>query len=351
MHNIWFAEGLSSQRDIIHGVKQFARKNNSDIVVFASHHAARHEILAAADYAFIEPQQSEKKLAFILKTIQDYNIHTLHAGRHGLWFEQHRTAIEAAGATLTTGATRAEALTLAEDKFAFAQCMAQQHLPVVPSWRVENAAELKAFLASPPFSGADVCIKPVTGIYGLGFWRFDKTVSPMTLFTHPEYRVIQPEQYLAAISHAEAFTPLVLMPYLPGPEYSVDILADKGEILAAVSRRKEGALQYLENAGDAFELACACARAMNADGLINVQTRNDGQGNPVLLETNLRPSGGIGYTLHSGVNLAGLFAAYKLGLLSKSAVIAHSKASFSPVVIRTLTEAILYPDHLNNGLN
>ena len=43
---------------------------------------------------------------------------------------------------------------------------------------------------------------------------------------------------------------------------------------------------------------------MKADGLVNVQTRNDVNGNPVLLETNMRPSG-VGYTLHSGVNLPG----------------------------------------------
>ena len=50
------------------------------------------------------------------------------------------------------------------------------------------------------------------------------------------------------------------MPYLPGPEYSADILADNGEVLAAVGRRKEGCLQYLEHDGAAFELACACVR-------------------------------------------------------------------------------------------
>ncbi|EOK2881052.1 carbamoyl-phosphate synthase large chain, partial [Escherichia coli] len=32
---IWFMEGLSSQRDIIQGVKSFAQKNNFAITVFA----------------------------------------------------------------------------------------------------------------------------------------------------------------------------------------------------------------------------------------------------------------------------------------------------------------------------
>ena len=81
----------------------------------------------------------------------------------------------------------------------------------------------------------------------------------MAVFNHPEHRLVSPQQYIAAASAAESFKPLVLMPYLPGPEFSVDILADKGEILAAVGRRKEGVIQYLVNEGSARELACDCA--------------------------------------------------------------------------------------------
>ena len=66
---------------------------------------------------------------------------------------------------------------------------------------------------------------------------------------------------------------------------------------------------------------------MKADGLVNVQTRNDVNGNPVLLETNMRPSG-VGYTLHSGVNLPGLFAAFKLGLMSEDMVRQSAKTPF-----------------------
>ncbi|MEH3491554.1 carbamoyl-phosphate synthase large chain, partial [Enterobacter cloacae] len=45
---IWFMEGLSSQRDIIQGVKSFAQKNNFAITVFASHRNERNEILSVA---------------------------------------------------------------------------------------------------------------------------------------------------------------------------------------------------------------------------------------------------------------------------------------------------------------
>ncbi|MCU6667831.1 ATP-grasp domain-containing protein [Enterobacteriaceae bacterium H4N4] len=348
---IWLMEGLSSQKDIIQGIKAFADQLKCRITVFASHRNERNEILSVADHSLIEPKDAEKRLEFILDTVALHGINAIHTGRNSLWFEENRAAIEASGATLTTGATGADWLTLSEEKVAFSQFMEQNSLPVVPSWRVTTLSELKDYLASPPFSDSPVCVKPVTGIYGIGFWRFDDTASSMALFNHPENRVVNSQQYLAAADASESFTPLVLMPYLPGPEYSVDILADKGEILAAVGRRKEGPVQYLEHEGEAFELACACARAMKADGLVNVQTRNNHHGKPVLLETNMRPSGGIGYTRHSGVNLPGLFAAYQLGLMSKNDVIENAKSSFSPAAVRSITDVILYPEQLTNRLN
>lgn len=54
----------------------------------------------------------------------------------------------------------------------------------------------------------------------------------------PEHRLVSPQQYIAAAS-AAVVKPLVLMPYLRAVTPS-GILADKGEILAAVGRRKEG---------------------------------------------------------------------------------------------------------------
>ena len=90
---------------------------------------------------------------------------------------------------------------------------------------------------------------------------------------------------------------------------------------------------------------------LKADGLVNVQTRNDVNGNPVLLETNMRPSGGVGYTLHSGVNLPGLFAAFKLGLMSEDMVRQSAKNTFSPVAVRSITDVIAYPESLSNLLN
>nr|QTX15011.1 Carbamoylphosphate synthase large subunit [Klebsiella pneumoniae] len=65
----------------------------------------------------------------------------------------------------------------------------------------------------------------------MGFWRFDDNVSPVAFFstiliavlsTHHNTRLLMPVW--------TAFTPQVLMPYLPGPEYSVDMVVSQGTV-------------------------------------------------------------------------------------------------------------------------
>ncbi|EPE7799070.1 ATP-grasp domain-containing protein [Rouxiella silvae] len=350
-HTIWFMEGLSSQRDLILGIKDFFKDTNKAVIVIASHRHSRNEILALADISLIEPADDEQRLNFIATTVENYGVQALHTGRNCKWFEAHRQQIESLGVSLTTGATSTAMFALADDKVEFALTMEARGLPVVLSQRIESAEALRHQVERNAHNEDDkklLCVKPVTGIYGMGFWRFDDNATAMSAFTHPDSRKVHPEMYLHALEQQEDFEPLVLMPYLPGPEYSVDMLVEKGNVIAAVARRKEGALQYLEQSGPAYELGKKCAQIMQADGLVNVQTRNNDQGEPVLLEINMRPSGGIGYTRHSGVNLPALFALRQLGLMDESQAKLLAVESFSPAVVRSMTDVIRYNPILDN---
>ncbi|HBS5676287.1 MULTISPECIES: ATP-grasp domain-containing protein [unclassified Klebsiella] len=348
---IWIMEGLASQRDIIFGINDFTINNNKHpITTYASHSQSRHEILSTAHFSLSEPTDINSRMSFISSITKEYGISAIQVGKACRWYEQHRRQIEALGVSLTTGASQVSTFDIADDKVSFAKAMQAYGLPVVPSIRITDTNTLEYLLKASPFPGCRLCVKPVTGIYGMGFWLFDEHALSTDIINHPEQRRIQPEQYLAAVKSSEVFTPLTLMPWLPGPEYSVDMLLSHGKVLTAIGRRKEGALQYLENSGPAIELACACAEALHADGLVNVQTRNDTEGKPLLLEINLRPSGGIGYTRHSGVNLPGLFAAQRLDLLTADDIIRRVAHQFTPATIRVMTESRRYPQQLNNVL-
>lgn len=342
-------EGFSSQREIILAVKDFFQKNNLAIEIFASHREHRREILSVADYALIEPSKEQDRLTFITKVIEKYHIDVLYIVKNALWFEQYRSIIELTGVKLITGSSDIELLKISKNKMDFALFMQKQGVPVVPSVLINNLDELKQNISHPPFD--TLCIKPVEGIYGMGFWRFSHTISPSRILSHPEERGVRPDIYIQLCEAADHFKPMVLMPYLHAPEYSVDIIADKGDVLSAVARGKHGSMQVLKNNGDAFELACHCARLMGADGLVNVQTRNNTSGSPVLLEINMRPSGGIGNTLSSGINLPGLMVMFHLDIMTKPEIEAYSLANFNQAEVIAVSSVIQCTENLANLIN
>lgn len=116
---IWFMEGLSSQRDIILGVKSFAEKENHDIEIFSSHRNERKEILSVSDFSMIEPNNEEERLSFIHSITDAHGINAIHTGRNCKWFESHRENIQRSGVHLTTGSTGTHWFELADEKLLF----------------------------------------------------------------------------------------------------------------------------------------------------------------------------------------------------------------------------------------
>ncbi|MCL0568292.1 carbamoyl-phosphate synthase large chain, partial [Klebsiella pneumoniae] len=169
--------------------------------------------MSVSDFSMIEPNNEEERLSFIHSITDAHGINAIHTGRNCKWFESHRENIQRSGVHLTTGSTGTHWFELADEKVTFSEFMEKNGLPVVPSVRVKNVDELRTLLSHPPFPSDCLCIKPVTGIYGMGFWRFDDNVSPVAFLNNPDSRVIHPSQFLAAHARMDCFTPQVLMPY------------------------------------------------------------------------------------------------------------------------------------------
>lgn len=336
---VWFMEGVSSQKDMLEQVKQARAEGGYDFQLLASHRTERPEILAEADISYIEPGENADLLSFITRVCKKHNVVAIHAGKRGALLETLRTAIEALGVKLTTGACHLDTFELADNKTLFSEKMTAAGLAAVESIQVQMPDEVANAISRLESQGELPCIKPVRGIYGMGFWVLKRSVKQLAFFNQPDSRQLHPDILLTALRSAlaaqEALPLQIVMPWLAGPERSVDMLVEKGRVIAAVGRRKNGAVQTLENSGPAFNLALACAQALGADGLINIQTRDNAQGDPVLLEANLRPSGGIGYTAFSGINLPGLFALRQLGLIDDQETAAKTALFQSVKVIPT----------------
>ena len=341
----WLAEGQSSQRDMLASLQALKAQSDKPFSIIASHRHDRPEIFEFADSVYREPSATttdsdeqvmlesavdiEPRWQFVLEQAKNHKVKVLLTGRNGIDYEAQREAFSAAGIRLLTGATSVAALETIDDKFAFMQQCHEHNIPVADAWRFDNVTELKALLAE--HGHQPLCVKPVTGIFAQGFWRLGKdkeagqeTGEQYDSFEHlyfTEEKKINTAQFINAYANSimvqERPIPMLLMPYLSGQEYSIDVVCEYGEVLAAITRYKTGKIQHIGYEQAVMDVVIPLIKVFGCDGIVSVQTKADDDGQHRVLEINSRPSGGIDYTTHSGVDLTQVGFAYWLSLSEK----------------------------------
>lgn len=355
----WLAEGQASQRDMLASLQALKAQSDTPFNIIASHRHDRPEIFEFADNVYYEPSKitvdSDEQAAlepvapfiprwqFVLEKAQQNNVKVLLTGRNGITYEAHREAFSAAGIRLLTGATSVAALESIDDKFAFMQQCHQHNIPVADAWRFDTVAELEALLAE--HGHQPLCVKPVTGIFAQGFWQLDSEKvadEQYDSFEHlyfTEEKRINTAQFISAYANSLMIhtrpIPMLLMPYLSGQEYSIDVVCEYGEILAAITRYKTGKIQHIGYEQSVMDVVIPLIKAFGCDGIVSVQTKADDNGQHRVLEINSRPSGGIGYTTHSGVDLTQVGFAYWLGLTDKPKL-ADIAQQITPCQVRSI---------------
>lgn len=216
--------------------------------------------------------------------------------------------------------SRAAAIEVLADKGATYRSAQRCGIPV-PPWRLaDTAQEFKAAYAElrdELAAGERICMKPTVGVGAEGFRILDdRPISVRDLLAPPAPRASLREVVaaIAAARRAGQQTPtFMLLPYLDGPEVSVDCLSRSGQLLAAVPRSKQARRSAIVDDPAAVAIAERVVSTHRLSYLTNTQTRN-WRGEPVLLETNTRMSGGLFQTMTTGANLAWAAVQLALGL-------------------------------------
>ena len=138
-------------------------------------------------------------------------------------------------------------------------------------------------------------------------WTYPLIVKPRTGSGSRDISVVRSSQALAAM---DASTDFIVQEYLPGDEYSIDVLADaNGHVVASVPRERTRVDSGVSVAGRTIhdaELEQFGTAVVTATGLTyisNVQCRRDRSGRPALLEVNPRVPGALPLTVASGVDM------------------------------------------------
>jgi carbamoyl-phosphate synthase large subunit len=138
-------------------------------------------------------------------------------------------------------------------------------------------------------------------------WLYPVVVKPRTGSGSRDISIVESSQALAALDRSADF---LVQEYLPGEEYSIDVLADAhGHVVASVPRLRARVDSGVSVAGRTIhdaELEQFGSAVVTATGLTyiaNVQARRDAADRPALLEVNPRVPGTLPLTVASGVDM------------------------------------------------
>ncbi|PJN23332.1 ATP-grasp domain-containing protein [Kitasatospora sp. CB02891] len=300
--NVFFIELLRSAPRPVH--------------VLATHVDPDSPVLAAADLGLLEPDlpSAESYVEFALEFCARHRVDVFLPRLHQLAISLRRREFEALGTALIC--PPAPAIALFDSKAEGYRALDAAGLPT-PLWRhADTAAQLLVAVEEIEATGATACLKPASGAGGEGFRIL--TREPFSLRRLAGYvdARVQLDLVLAALMSSTAPADLLVMPYLSGPEVSVDCLADQdGRLLAAVGRTKQGRRRSFTVDPCYLEPARRLVEQFGVGHLSNVQFRHEPDGRPVILDINTRPSGGLHQLRLCGLNLPA--AALELALGSR----------------------------------
>ncbi|WP_295455007.1 ATP-grasp domain-containing protein [uncultured Thiodictyon sp.] len=314
---LWYNSGLSNTYDAVRLSREAA---GGTLRVLASHTEPQAPVLAAADLALVEPAGTCSDADYVewcLGVCRRYEVQLFIPSRRA-------RALAAAGAAFAAVGTRIQVFTpatlaLFEHKDALYRDLVGTPIPL-PEYRVvDSLAAFDDAYAALRTHHPRLCVKPTVGIYGAGFRILSETADDYDTLLGVEPGVISLHAYRCALERTRRRFELLLMPFLPDTERSVDCLAVNGRLVAAVARAKKGRHQVLETAGAAVDYARLLTERYGLDGIFNCQFK-DQHAIPHLLEINARMSGGLLYACQSGINFPYWNAAIALGLVEPSAV-------------------------------
>jgi carbamoyl-phosphate synthase large subunit len=168
---------------------------------------------------------------------------------------------------------------------------------------------------------AGVVPVPRTELFGpdvdVASWTYPVVVKPRRGAGSRGVVIVDSADRLAALDRSPS---LIVQAFLPGEEYSVDVLADAGgHVIASVPRLRARVDSGVSVGGRTVHdpevegFGRAVARATGVTYVANVQCRRDRDGTPALLEVNPRMPGTLGLTIASGVDMPRLALAALMG--------------------------------------
>lgn len=221
------------------------------------------------------------------------------------------------------GVMELEKIRIANNKGLLFKLLEQIGIPTPQYYIAENVQEVKIAIKKLSKTCTGVVVKPVEGNGSRGVRIIDYKRSAFDAFFRekPDGMYISEGELLKILGEKEKLNiPLMVMKYLCGREYSVDIVAMEGKVQAAVCRvglKVVSSNQTSSMVVDEPRVVKLCedvVKKLRLSGNVGFDLKEDEKGNVFILEINPRLTGGIVTCLAAGANMPWLGIQSWLGM-------------------------------------
>ena len=222
---------------------------------------------------------------------------------------ENKERFEAIGTKISVSGI--EQLLIANDKLKLFDFMSSNNIECANYQSVRSMDELEQSVLTMGYPSRPVCVKATNGSGSRGFRILDESLSKFDSFLHskPSSCVTTLTELKGILSEADVFPPLMVMEYLPGQEYTVDLLADNGKTLYCCCRKSlnmENSIMLDGEVVDNESVKSICSRVvgkLKLEGNIGFDVKERADGTPIIMECNPRITAGIPFFAAAGVNL------------------------------------------------
>ena len=203
-----------------------------------------------------------------------------------------------------------DSLSIANDKGKLYRHLFHHQIPVPDFEIVSTVEELEAAVCKLGYPNKPVCIKPTVSNGSRGVRVLQENIDEFDLlFNYKPNNLFSTLDRIKAILYQRQFPELLVSDYLPGDEFTVDTIVDKGQprlILPRIRSKMNGGISvqgtFIKH--DAIIDYCrTIIQSLNLSGPIGLQVKANANGEYRILEINPRIQGTSVAALGVGVNL------------------------------------------------
>lgn len=202
-------------------------------------------------------------------------------------------------------------LLTANNKYLLMKYCRENGIPAPGFHLVRTLEEFKDAAKQLGYPDGKICFKPPVSNGQRGFRIIEDGQDRLysLLNEKPNNVFISFDEFVTMCSAADFFPELIVMEYLPGDEYSVDVLVDNGRFISAIPRSRDLIKMGISFAGTAvndaeiIRYSKLVVEGLKLNGNIGLQFKRDKNGIPKIIECNPRVQGTIVLCTAAGENM------------------------------------------------